>query len=245
MCKRYTSLVTVCAEWKGSRLLQAIFHTISAVSIQDFWHQPCISVAIEVDPQLRAHRHLQPRKEAVMKSYAANTSFQSGQTGRIHWLPGPGAPILVLDVSQASSLEILNLLDDFSVLLSQPYAHPLRVLMDFTNAAYEPSISSKWKAAWLQHAFKIHALSAFGASGLSVQALQSFVDLLDFLGYPQPEKKLRLFKAREEALLWLTDSPPKSLGHGLQWREPEGSATQRLPLIQVSSRLSPGPTARR
>ena len=121
---------------------------------------------------------------------------------RLHWREQRGQRFLVLDLKRSSPDDSLALLEAFVQSLgSLPLIDdPLRLLIDVAEAAYEPAVTNRWKAAWLKHENLIQAIAVTGDGGLVQAGLLSFADLAHFLGLPQAARKIRHFDSREAAL---------------------------------------------
>lgn len=121
---------------------------------------------------------------------------------RAHWHEEQGRAILALDLSQATPEESLELLAAIAdVVKAQPL--PVHVLIDATDAAYDPGISNKWKALWMQQHAKIAAIGIYGSSGIVGISMRSYVEAMLLLGLPQASQKMRFFPTRAAAMAWL------------------------------------------
>lgn len=147
-------------------------------------------------PQCRGDlAHEVPRPVVIVMAPAELSS-------RARWHEEQGRSFLALDLSRATPEESLALLAEIAnVIKDQEW--PVHVLIDATEAAYEPGISNKWKALWMQQHAKIAAIAIYGSSGIVGLSMRSYVEAMVLLGLPQASQKMRFFPTRAAAMTWL------------------------------------------
>jgi hypothetical protein len=124
-------------------------------------------------------------------------------SSRIYWFNHQGVNVLMMDFTRASPAESLALMDQFPVFIKDQPEASVRMLTDVTESSYEPSIANKWKAIRLQHDAMMRASAVIGLSGLVGVSIRSFIELLEFLNIPRANRKVRIFKTKDQALAWL------------------------------------------
>jgi hypothetical protein len=125
---------------------------------------------------------------------------------RVNWIQIQGKPILALDFNQATPNDSLAMLQDIVQAFEGQDLNSVRALADLRDVSYDPSISQKFKTALLKLNPYMRATAVFGASGLAVVATMAAIELMHWFKMPNATRKIRLFKTREKALVWLLQS---------------------------------------
>lgn len=112
--------------------------------------------------------------------------------------------MLYLDFHRAKPAESLALIESFQQAMLGRAQDSVLLLTNVTDATYEGSIATRWKAARMQHAQAIRASAVYGLSGLVGMAVRGVIDTARLLGLPMTEGQLRVFADGEEARQWLS-----------------------------------------
>jgi|GEM_PF-2057908 len=130
------------------------------------------------------------------------TTLETSAT-RVRWIQDGEKEILFVDLSNVLPDESLAALAECEQILKGRAEGSVLVLIDVTNAVYNPSISARWKAARISLAPIIRGSAVYGFSGMVGVALRGFADGLRLLGLNRIGEEFRFFKSRTEALAWL------------------------------------------
>jgi hypothetical protein len=114
-----------------------------------------------------------------------------------------GKEILFVDLKQATVAESLAAIADFERSLQGRSEHSVLVLTDVTACAYDPSLSTRWKAAHRTLSPLIRGSAVYGLSGMVAVALRGFIAALRLMGLTRFGDDMRLYGTRAEALAWL------------------------------------------
>jgi hypothetical protein len=120
----------------------------------------------------------------------------------LHWIEHGDKSIFFVDLNGLSAPDALKVLDGLAAELEGKAPNSVLSLVDLTGAGYDPSISSRWKAAHIAYASVVRGTALYGLSGIVGVATRAFVEVLRMMGLSRQEK-LRIFSTREEALAWL------------------------------------------
>jgi len=122
---------------------------------------------------------------------------------RMRWVQINQRDVLVLDFSHAKPEESLALIESFRHAVMGRAHESVLLLTDVTDAEYDASIATRWKAARVEHAAAIRASAIFGLRGLVGMAVRGVVDAARLLGLPMGDQQLRVFTGEAEAIAWL------------------------------------------
>ena len=122
---------------------------------------------------------------------------------RLRWIQINHREVLFLDFSRANPADSLALIESFRLTMEGREPESVLLLTDVSNAVYEPSISTQWKAARVKYAPCVRASAIFGLSGLVGMAVRGVIDAARLLGVPMGDNHLRIFEAEAEAIAWL------------------------------------------
>jgi hypothetical protein len=132
-----------------------------------------------------------------------DTNAPPATDNRVQWTQFQNAPILSLDFSHATPAQALAMLDDLPRAFEGRDFNSVRVLTDVTSAAYDSSVTAKWKAQYVKFNPYVKACAVVGASGISTVVVLSFMELLQWLKLPNEKSRMKSFKAKDNALIWL------------------------------------------
>lgn len=121
---------------------------------------------------------------------------------RVRWIQDSNQEILFLDLAHSTPEECLEALDSFSAHVRACGPLKARVLVDATEAGYDPSVAVRWKAKLGAHASEVAATAVYGATGMVRVSIDTFTEVLRQLGL-DPDRSLKIFSNRYEALKWL------------------------------------------
>ena len=121
---------------------------------------------------------------------------------RLRWIKLNGKDALLVDFSQAKPAESLELIETFRQAMQGRAPGSVLLLTDVTQAEYEGSISTRWKAARSEFSPFIRASAIWGLSGLVGMAVRGMIDAMRLLGLTT-DKHLRIFSTEAEAHEWL------------------------------------------
>lgn len=124
-------------------------------------------------------------------------------TTRLRWIKIGDQDVLFLDFCRAKVEDSLALVETFRQTMQGRPPQSVLLLTDVTDAAYDASIASRWKAARMEHAKAIRASAVYGLSGLVGMAVRGVVDMARLLGLPMVDKYLRIFESEADAVAWL------------------------------------------
>ncbi|HTB35352.1 MAG TPA: hypothetical protein VK842_10840 [bacterium] len=133
----------------------------------------------------------------------SDTHAPSDALSRVQWTQFQTAPILSLDFSHASPGQALAMLDELPAAFAGRDLNSVRVLTDVTGVTYDSSANVKWKAQYVKFNPYVKACAVVGATGLSTMAVLSFMELLQWLKLPNEKMRMKSFKSRDNALIWL------------------------------------------
>ncbi|HXC64217.1 MAG TPA: hypothetical protein VNZ67_07650 [bacterium] len=122
---------------------------------------------------------------------------------RIQWIQFQGAQILSIDFSHATPAQSLAMLDELPRAFEGRDFNSVRVLADLTSVVYDSSTSAKWKAQHVKFNPYVKGWAVFGATGLAVNAVLAAMELIQWLKLPNDKLKMKSFKQRDNALIWL------------------------------------------
>jgi hypothetical protein len=123
---------------------------------------------------------------------------------RVHRVQIQGKSILTVDFSQATPGESMSMIEELSQAIAGQDPDSLLILTDVTGVTYDSSVSQKWKMAFVKFSPYVRASAIYGANGLVTVVINSYAEMMQWLGIPDGHKKARAFKDREKALAWLT-----------------------------------------
>ena len=124
-------------------------------------------------------------------------------TTRLRWIKIADHDVLFLDFCRASVEDSLALVETFNLTMRDRPPQSVLLLTDVTDAVYDASVATRWKAARAGHAQAIRASAVYGLSGLVGMAVRGMVDMARLLGLPMADKYLRIFESEADAVAWL------------------------------------------
>jgi hypothetical protein len=125
---------------------------------------------------------------------------------RIAWIQIQGRPILMMNFSGATLAESLALLDELPKAFEAQDLNSVRILSDIQGVAYDPGVTSKWKAEFVRFNPYVRALAVYGATGLAGLATRAFFELISLLNLSNSGMKVKTFKTKNSAVEWLLRS---------------------------------------
>jgi len=122
---------------------------------------------------------------------------------RIQWIQFQGTQILFIDFSNATPAQSLAMLDELPAAFEGRDFNSVRVLADLTNVVYDSSTNAKWKAQHVKFNPYVKGWAVIGATGLAVNAVLAAMELIQWLKLPNEKLRMKSFKQRDNALIWL------------------------------------------
>jgi hypothetical protein len=138
------------------------------------------------------------RKEPIMPTMNEETPMH-----RVRWIQDLGKEILFLDLKQATTAESLVALEDFKLNLRDRPQRSVLLLSDVTSAAYDSSVSARWKSESIACEPLIRGSAIFGMSGMVRVSLRGFQEVQRMMGLNRLAEVQKFCKTRAEALAWL------------------------------------------
>jgi hypothetical protein len=132
-----------------------------------------------------------------------DTEAPSDTYKRVQWTQFQSAPILVLDFSHATPAQSLAMLEDLPAAFAGRDFNSVRVYADLTEVHYDSSTNAKWKAQYVKFNPYVKACAVVGATGLSTSAVLAVMELLQWLKLPNEKMRMKSFKQKDNALIWL------------------------------------------
>ena len=122
---------------------------------------------------------------------------------RVYWSTVGGLKVLCIDFSAASTGEKLAMLADGRAILEKAAPDSVLILSDLTQMDFDAATANKWKALGVEFYPRIRGMAFYGSTGVLNTAVGSYVALTHWFALPGADRKIRVFKAREQAVEWL------------------------------------------
>jgi hypothetical protein len=121
----------------------------------------------------------------------------------MQWIQHQGKRIFQIDVRSASRDEQLELLREYSKVLSQEPDGSVLLLVLAGDFDFHPDVVTKAKAHLLEGQPKVVRSALVGVDGILKVAIDGFIAMARFLGMSMNQDRGRHFETAEEAMDWL------------------------------------------
>jgi hypothetical protein len=121
----------------------------------------------------------------------------------MQWIEHKGKRIFQLDVRSASRDEQLEMLREYSAVLSKEPDASVRLLVLAGHFDFHPDVVTKAKTYLLEGQPKIIRSALVGVDGILKVAIDGFIAMARFLGMSMNQDRGRHFESEEEAKDWL------------------------------------------
>ena len=142
-----------------------------------------------------------------MKDKVMEFDGESGRApgaGSLQRLRHKGRNVAFLNLRGSSRATCEAALASMDMAAREPTS-PLRLLVDITDSCVDPDVMLRWKRSAPEHLGKLERAAVLGAEGLRQVALSGYLYYARLMGL-ESVGKVRQFKAKEEALEWLSEA---------------------------------------